>query len=386
MGLNLNINRIIFAHTSKRNNDGHRDLNEFEIRQIAGRAGRNEKTGFVNCIHKKDLVFVRTHFTEKNSKKGKKNKTGSWKKNQNENEVILEGKDFEMGIFKENNTNKPSLLTPTGRNFKHNSVDKKTKNKNCQFEPFESLIEKAILFPPLQTISDFANFLFKFNKNEPNETDDKGLNNKKNDSNPQNLSLIETLKKFEILATVGGLYQMRNLSDIYEILEIFQDDMIHLDIQTQYAFASCPINSSETTNRYFKLYLKQFVKEKIVRLPEDFHLENRIFKKKVYKFHELKYFEEIYNILEVYVWLSYKYEKEFIERELANVLKDRISKIIDSILKGENFNLFADLRSEKQILDEENVEESTSNSSRHSNKKLIVRNKATIYKDDKNFI
>ena len=48
---------------------------------------------------------------------------------------------------------------------------------------------------------------------------------------------------------------------------------------------------------------------------------------------EIETYEEIYNVIEVYLWLSKKFEKEFVEKELAKVMKDRVSKIIDSILR-----------------------------------------------------
>jgi hypothetical protein len=43
----------------------------------------------------------------------------------------------------------------------------------------------------------------------------------------------------------------------------------------------------------------------------------------------LKYFVIV---LEVYYWLANKYEKEFIEKELCQVLILRVSEIVDSIL------------------------------------------------------
>ena len=53
--------------------------------------------------------------------------------------------------------------------------------------------------------------------------------------------------------------------------------------------------------------------------------------------------------MEVYIWLSYKYEKEFIERELGNVLRDRVSKIIESIIENTYFNVYNDVRKESSI-------------------------------------
>jgi hypothetical protein len=73
---------------------------------------------------------------------------------------------------------------------------------------------------------------------------------------------------------------------------------------------------------------------------------------------ELNLFEDIHNTLEIYIWLSYKYEKEFVERELAKVLKDRTCKIIESIVQYKSFNIFSDIRNDNsEEFEEENEEE-----------------------------
>jgi hypothetical protein len=73
---------------------------------------------------------------------------------------------------------------------------------------------------------------------------------------------------------------------------------------------------------------------------------------------DLNLFEDIHNTLEIYIWLSYKYEKEFVERELAKVLKDRTCKIIESIVQHKSFNIFSDIRSENsEEYEDENEED-----------------------------
>ncbi len=63
-------------------------------------------------------------------------------------------------------------------------------------------------------------------------------------------------------------------------------------------------------------------------------------------YHILKIYTivQLFNIvIEVYIWLSYKYEKEFVERELAQELKNRVCEIIENIIeysdKAKKFNL-----------------------------------------------
>lgn len=85
---------------------------------------------------------------------------------------------------------------------------------------------------------------------------------------------------------------------------------------------------------------------KTVRLPANYHLDNAIFNKKVYNIADLNFYEDVHCSLETYVWLSYKYEIEFVERELARVLKDRVCKIIDSIIEKQAYDNSRDIRNE----------------------------------------
>ena len=56
MGLNLNIKRVIFSTLQKnKGNDYKERLTEYEIKQIAGRAGRSNENGFVTAFKLRDL-------------------------------------------------------------------------------------------------------------------------------------------------------------------------------------------------------------------------------------------------------------------------------------------------------------------------------------------
>ena len=62
MGLNLRIQRIIFASLSKFDGTTVRPLAPTEVKQIAGRAGRyssNLGAGEVTCLHDGDLPLLR---------------------------------------------------------------------------------------------------------------------------------------------------------------------------------------------------------------------------------------------------------------------------------------------------------------------------------------
>lgn len=81
-------------------------------------------------------------------------------------------------------------------------------------------------------------------------------------------------------------------------------------------------------------------------MPENFHLDNHLFKKLNYEKDDLDLYESIHNVLEIYIFLSHHYKVEFQETDLAMVLKERVCKIIDSIIQDENFDLDSDLKRE----------------------------------------
>lgn len=63
MGLNLNIQRVIFASLSKFDGEEVRPLQPTEVKQIAGRAGRFRSlygSGEVTCLHQKDMAALHT--------------------------------------------------------------------------------------------------------------------------------------------------------------------------------------------------------------------------------------------------------------------------------------------------------------------------------------
>ena len=62
MGLNLNVQRIIFSAAHKFDGETTRPLEPTEVKQIAGRAGRYRSrydAGEVTCIHEHDMAYVR---------------------------------------------------------------------------------------------------------------------------------------------------------------------------------------------------------------------------------------------------------------------------------------------------------------------------------------
>jgi hypothetical protein len=314
MGLNLNIKRIIFASTEKKSKEGYRSLTEFEIRQISGRAGRSNRDGFVSALKEADLKYLKyccKHLKKKNSSN-----------NMDEDEFF---KDIYIRYV---NTEGEVCSAP-----------------NLCFHRFESLIQRACLFPPLNILVEFSELLNKFYH-----------------KNKKHIFLSEALRRFDEFSKLGEHYKSKNLKEALQILKVIEDTYDTLDyskylsheiITTQFNFSSAPIKLTTNTSLYLKFYLSQFLVVKKVNLPQSFHLDNKLFTKEKYKLKELANFEDIYNSLEVYIWLSYKYPQEFIERELAKVMKERVSKIIESILYEKNFNVYSDLQFTKDDSSEE---------------------------------
>lgn len=123
----------------------------------------------------------------------------------------------------------------------------------------------------------------------------------------------------------------------------------------QYYFCISPAKVTNLVLQNLKFFLRQLWYNFLiisvvnnVRLPANYHLDNKIFTQNTYKMSDLNFFESVHNSLEVYIWLSYKFEIEFIERELARMLKERVCKIIDSIIEKQAFDNWNDLRSEKE--------------------------------------
>jgi ATP-dependent RNA helicase SUPV3L1/SUV3 len=58
MGLNLNIQRVIFTSLEKTKSSGKHRLTQSEVKQIAGRAGRYTEDGKVTTFMKRDLERV----------------------------------------------------------------------------------------------------------------------------------------------------------------------------------------------------------------------------------------------------------------------------------------------------------------------------------------
>lgn len=65
-GLNLNIQRIIFSKIKRMNDGKEKKLDDSEIRQIGGRAGRYKTNGYISAFTEKDLKYIRKAISKQN--------------------------------------------------------------------------------------------------------------------------------------------------------------------------------------------------------------------------------------------------------------------------------------------------------------------------------
>ena len=129
MGLNLNIKRIIFSAVKKyKRTGGDQYLTEYEIRQIAGRAGRADTIGYVSAFDSDDLGYIKNALKKSVMKKAKIRSIL---------EIIL-CKIFLKVVPKKH-------IEPRKGGY--------------LFKSEEKIIEKACIFPPLETIYEFSKAL-----------------------------------------------------------------------------------------------------------------------------------------------------------------------------------------------------------------------------------
>ncbi len=369
MGLNLNIKRIIFFETSKTvRNQVSRKLTEFECRQIAGRAGRSSETGFVTAINEVDLFYIRKCFTgvihqkqeryiseqvvfdsdkyfgnDKDEKEYINNRDGESESDSDEKVLDKTNNDKKDDFFnKEEDSDSESDEKPND-----------TSKDEYEFSEDESRIERGCIFPSQHVIQEFAEAYSKLRKME-NQTNDY-------------ISLSDVLIQLENLAKCSDFYFFRKIDDMLDIHQEIKD--IKADIRTQYYFCKSP-TKSKSVNMYLKFFLMQLTEKKEVRLPEDFHLENKTFNKNFYEPDHLQFYEEIYNVLECYIWLSKHFTCQFVEVELAKVMKERLNNIIDSILQNMDYDFGKDLKTEEG---RSNNNTSENNSEKNNKTKLFQK-------------
>lgn len=321
LGLNLNIKRIIFSSLEKQINNQKITINQSDIKQIAGRAGRSTNTGYVTAFEEKDLHVIRESLKDVNQSVGK-NEDHGMHTNILKDEILCY--DFQ------------------------NSLP-------------ETEIKVAYLFPPLEVLLEFASIYSRiFDQNLENikfldnECQNFGITSINH--NQENFPFIkfrltfsEAIKLFKLNSLLSSHFIFKDLSKFLIMSEYLELETISkYDLKTLFHFLNAPIRFSETTKFYHQLYLRQMNNDGVVKIPYEFDL---ITKQKIDSFSQqekglspntnsnkidvivLQYLEDVYNCLEIYIFLSHRFEISFVERTKGENLKNEIAKLIEYIIE-----------------------------------------------------
>lgn len=210
MGLNLNINRIIFSTCSKERGT-RQNIEVSLLKQIAGRAGRSSRDGFVTAFREADLQYIRDCL----------------------------GTSVSKGLVPTDFAAEPEKLS-----------------ESYEFSETEKAIKKACLFPKISDVLEIANKL-----NEEFET----LDNKK-------VCLYDVFMQFELHSNSNDLYFIKDLKKALKTSYVLRDT--DSSIEVQYNFVMAPCKAKEYCVGYLKRWFDEFKNgEGVVRVPQEFYVE-----------------------------------------------------------------------------------------------------------------
>lgn len=232
MGLNLNINRIIFSTCSKER--GKRENIEVSLlKQIAGRAGRSSRDGFVTAFREADLQYIRDCL----------------------------GFSVAKGSVPTDFAAPPHMLT-----------------ESYEFSESEKKIKKACLFPKISDVLEIANKL-----NKEFET----LDNKK-------VSLYDVFMQFELHSNSNDLYFIKDLKKALKTSYVLRDTESAIEIQ--YNFVMAPCKTKEFCVGFLKKWFNEFKNaEGIIRVPQEFHVEKHRYYNRHVKLEEIIELQDKHN-------------------------------------------------------------------------------------------
>jgi len=210
MGLNLNINRIIFSNCSKQHSN-RTNIAASLLKQIAGRAGRSSRDGFVTAFREADLQYIRDCL----------------------------GNSVAKGQIPTDFAAPPEKL-----------------DISYEFSEKERLITKACLFPKISDVLEIANKL-----NKEFET----LDNKK-------VCLYDVFMQFELHSNSNDLYFIKDLKKALKTSYVLRET--ETAIEVQYNFVMAPCKTKENCVKYLKRWFEEFKNGVgIVKIPQEFHVE-----------------------------------------------------------------------------------------------------------------
>ncbi|KAL6077085.1 RNA helicase [Balamuthia mandrillaris] len=141
------------------------------------------------------------------------------------------------------------------------------------------------------------------------------------------LSFAEVLEMFYEDATVDKNYFVCGNEDSVAAAALLEE--VPLSLRERYIFSSCPVNSDDTALMYHLLLFAQHH-----ALKGEVKMNLRLNPKKLSRAPQerLSDLETFYNVLDLYIWLSYRFTT-FTERNKANAMKEKVSDMINDILE-----------------------------------------------------
>ncbi|CAM8986133.1 unnamed protein product [Rhodiola kirilowii] len=145
--------------------------------------------------------------------------------------------------------------------------------------------------------------------------------------------LLEILVHFHKHAKLSSNYFMSDCEQMLKAAAVV--DVLPLELKKKYVFCISPVDmDDDISSKGFTQFAQNYAQSGIVRLREIFTpgtLQFEVPKTQI----ELKELESIHKVLELYVWLSYRLDDAFPDRDVAASQKAMCSLLIEEFL--ENF-------------------------------------------------
>lgn len=277
MGLNLKIKRVIFHTLTRMTASGIRKvIDDSEIKQIAGRAGRYLDEGIVMAMNAADLGVLEkalrtmpkceviNHLTPRPNSPPVQNPEAKpapilpieWsapEEYKDEDEDDSELASDESGEEEEEvlHVHKPKVNSEAFDPDLGPKVVSITRNGRKYLKE-ECDIDQAGLFPTSQQVESFAKHLEKLEGGK--------------------VTLLKVFKRFVGIAQVEGLFFIQKYDNFCEMAEMMEG--LEMSIRDQYIFANAPLHLRwKKAAKYFHEFAKRYSKNQPVPLPRELLLD-----------------------------------------------------------------------------------------------------------------
>jgi ATP-dependent RNA helicase SUPV3L1/SUV3 len=192
-------------------------------------------------------------------------------------------------------------------------------------------IESAGLFPAAEQIQEFYETFVELSKNQDNKAESGNINSAPETprviatsaaNRPQiNLPLSKVIERFVQLSSIDNRYFMSNYDTLLMISNWLHT--IPLSLADRFVFASAPVQINNVMGmdilyRYAALYAMNRPVRAEIRIPRSLPGDIEAFSDLCVK----------NNMLELYLWLSFRFPTNFIERDLVMELRDEAVRLI----------------------------------------------------------